>query len=165
MVGAFAPNRQTPNADRPARFNVLLTEDRPGDEVHWTAQLVRLLEPQGVVAYVVRTGDEAVKLAQQTPLHAAIVDLATPRRSASSVTQQELWLVELMRRLPASPPLVVLRSPATSGRQADRLLRDLLQMGAFSVLVKPVQLEKLLGVFQRLVERRYQGRWPTPPTN
>jgi CheY-like chemotaxis protein len=146
------------------RFNVLLTEDRPHASEHWTRQLPRLLEPQGVAAYIARTGNEAVLLAERVEMHAAVIDLATPlvgggdNRPAADPAQ--LWLVDLFRRLPRRPPIVVIHGGFYSQRQLDRLLARALKLGAFSVLAKPIDLEKLLSVFQRLVERRYAGAWP-----
>lgn len=152
-----------------ARLNVLLTEDRPHAQEHWSRQLPRLLQPQGVVAFLARTGEEAIAVVERHEIHAAVLDLGTPRsstRSAGSVgggngdDAAGLWLLELFRRLPSQPPVVVINSPVINQRQVDRLLSDALRLGAFSVLNKPVRLEQLLEVFQRLIERRYQGAWP-----
>ena len=151
-----------------ARFNVLLTEDRPREPEHWTRQLPLLLEPQGVAAYLAQTGQEAVDLAGRIEMHAAVIDMSTPVSDApaeagqtlSSAREGGLWLLELMRRLPKRPAIVVIRTPASDTRQAERVLGDALRLGAFSVLDKPVGLEQLLAVFRRVVDRRYHGFWP-----
>ncbi|MCC7147316.1 MAG: response regulator transcription factor [Phycisphaeraceae bacterium] len=155
------------------RFNVLLTQDRPRvtETWHWTCQLPRLLQPQGVVAYVVSSGAEAIQLAGQTPIHAAVIDLATPRDAATDQPSASLgadaalpggvWLLELLNRLQHRPPVIVLRGPAHSRRHAERLLLDFLRLGAFSVLDKPVGVEQILSVFQKLLERKYGGYWPS----
>lgn len=170
-----------------AKLNVLLTLDRPHASEHWTTQLPRLLEPQGVAAYAVASLHEAVAVASELPIHAAIVDLSTPmgqdtRRSrlsggtagglsgglgqsaAGSGPVREdptgLWVLELFRRLPHRPPVVVVHSPARSRREGDWILSQSLRLGAFSVLNKPVQINQLLMVFQRLVDRQYRGIWP-----
>jgi len=151
---------------RHARFNVLLTEDRPHSEGHWTSQLPRLLEPQGVAAYVAGTGREAMDLAQRMEIHAAVIDMGTPIEPADGVTFGArragggMWLLELLRRLPYRPPVVMVRKPAFSQRQAQRMLNEALKLGAFSVMNKPVNVEQLLAVLSRLVERRYRGAWP-----
>ena len=149
------------------RFNVLLTEDRPHADVHWTRQLPRLLEPQGVVSYVAQTAREAIDMAERTEVHAAVIDLATPLGDAECVQSFPvpgmaggLWLLELLRRLPNRPPVVIVRGPAFSPRHADRLLTDALRLGVFSVVDKPVELEQLLTVFRRLMDKRYRGTWP-----
>ncbi len=156
------------DSTRPAgsRFNVLLTEDRPREESHWTRQLPRLLAPQGVTAFIARTGKEAVACAERVAIHAAVIDLATPLSDADSsqpaVDPTQLWLLELFRRLPQRPPTVVLHGGFFSQRKVDRILSKALRLGAFSVLAKPVDLEQLLRVFQRMVDRRYAGAWPAP---
>lgn len=154
-----------------ARLNVLLTEDRPHAPEHWTGQLPRLLAPQGVAAYVARSGREAIDLAGRVQLHAAVIDLSTPLGDdehdtatgpggADTRSPAGIWLLELFRRLPNQPPVVVVRGPAVSARQFDRLMREALRLDAFSVVNKPVDLEQMLTVFQRLIDRRYRGAWP-----
>ena len=54
-----------------SRLNVLITEDRPHPPEHWTSQLPRLLEPQGIVAYLARSGREAIDLAER--VHATLI--------------------------------------------------------------------------------------------
>lgn len=141
------------------RFNVLLTEDRPQPGEHWTRQLPRLLQPMGVRAYVARCGTEAVQYARQYAIHAAVIDLATPRDPARAAAGT--WLLELFNRLERRPPVVVLRSPAGDRRRDERELLEALRLRAFTVLEKPVDIEQLLAVFQRLMERQYRGQWPS----
>ena len=162
-----------------AKLNVLLTLDRPHASEHWTTQLPRLLEPQGVAAYAVTSLQEAVRVATQLPIHAAIVDLGTPMGAepqrpgggretsigggisgADGGDPSGLWVLELFRRLPHRPPVVVIHNPPRSRREGNWILSQSLRMGAFSVLNKPVQIDQLLSVFQRLVDRQYRGIWP-----
>ena len=161
-----------------AKLNVLITQDRPHAPEHWTSQFPRLLEPQGVVAYVARSGREAMDLTAQYEIHAAVVDWGTPLGEngtgrAGAVNQPSVpsgsananagtWLLELFRRLPNRPPVVLVRGPAYSQRQLDRLMHEALKLGAFSVVNKPVDLEQMLTVFRRLIDRRYRGTWPSP---
>jgi CheY-like chemotaxis protein len=165
-----------------AKLNVLLTLDRPHASEHWTTQLPRLLEPQGVAAYAVTSVQDAVRVATELPIHAAIVDLGTPLggtmwgtnisvsvSGVSGVSGGEmagggdpsgLWVLELFRRLPHRPPVVVIHNPPRSRREGNWILSQSLRLGAFSVLNKPVQINQLLSVFQRLVDRQYRGIWP-----
>lgn len=141
------------------RLHVLLTENRPHAPEHWTSQLPRLLKPQGVVAFLAKSAQEAIELADRRAIHAAVIDLATPRNAPIRVAGG-LWLSELFKRLPDRPPVVIINSPAYTDRQANRILHEALRLGAFSVMNKPVELEQLLVVLQRLLERRYKGAWP-----
>ncbi len=147
------------------RFNVLLTQDRPRAAPHWTDQLSRLLEPQGVVSHVAKTTREAIDLAERIKLHAAVIDTATPLgppQPASAARQGDggMWLLQLLHRLPDRPPVIVVRMPAFTPSQTERALREALRLGAFSVMDKPVDVEQLLGVFRRLMDKRYHGTWP-----
>lgn len=165
-----------------ARFNMLLTEDRWHSPDHWSRQLPRLMEPMGVASYKVSCGEEAVELAKQVPIHAAVIDLATPRMARSFETgssesdkdgQEEiessntaasqvpggLWLLELFRRMPTHPPVVIVRSRTITARDVNRLLHDALRLGAFTVMENP-GLEQLLVVFRRMLDRLYRGQWP-----
>ncbi len=157
-----------PRSQPAARFNVLLTEDQPHSPGHWSVQLPRLLEPQGVTAFRARTGREAIALASRHPIHAAVIDLNTPMGESSTSSggtsgDAGMWIIELFQRLPARPPVVVVHNRAYSQREVARLMGEALRLGVFSVLPKPFELEQLLGVFQRLVERQYRGSWPTAP--
>jgi len=153
-----------------SRFNVLLAEDRVHESEHWSRQLPRLMEPLGVTSHVVYSGEEALNLAERIAIHAAVVDLATPRIAddpdpAPPHRPGGLWILELFRRLSNMPPVVLVRSRAVSQRDVSRLLHDALRLGAFTVLENPTNLENLLTVFRRLLDREYQGLWPTikPP--
>ncbi len=125
-----------------SRFTVLLTEDREHAIEHWTHQLPRLLKPQGVQAYVVRTGREALELTKQLTIHAAVIDLLTPadEKHGAQQTPGGLWLLELLRRHPGHPPVVLVSNPSYSQRVAQRYLNEALRLGAFSVINRPVEL-------------------------
>jgi DNA-binding response OmpR family regulator len=153
-----------------ARFNVLLAEDLQHAPEHWTRQLPRLLEPQGVRSYVARTGSEAVEIVQSVRIHAAVIDVDTPpssiasRRSGASGSAAAggLWLLDVLRRVQHRPPVVVVNDVRLSPVQVQRLLNEALRLGAFSVINRPDDLEHLLAVMRRLLDRTYRGQWPPP---
>lgn len=180
----YHPDPLTYGSSGRARFNVLLTEDRWHGPEHWSRQLPRLMEPLGVVSYKVRCGEEALDVAQHVPIHAAVVDLAVPRVAAANQTGEAagpaadvapqtqqpsapgaipggLWLLELFRRLPNNPPVVIVRSRTFTSQDVNRILQDALRLGAFTVIENP-RLEELLTVFQRMLNRLYRGQWPQP---
>lgn len=178
MVHARTPNPNHPAPGHPqptdppagfgGRFNVLLTEDRDRPVEHWTRQLPRLIEPLGIHTHIARSAPEALELHAKITFHAAVVDLATPSGPLGGAPSAEpnggLWLLKVLRRSQAQPPVVVVNSRATQ-RQATKLLNEALRLGAFSVVNPPVQIERLLGSIQRLIERRYAGQWPSPPSD
>jgi DNA-binding response OmpR family regulator len=146
-----------------ARLNLLLTEHRQQAPEHWARQLPRLLASHGIEPYTVSTGREAFDLAERVPIHAALIDLATPlgeRRQQPEEAFGGLSLLELLRRMPDQPPVVVINSRAYSERQLQRLLNEALRRGAFSVIDRPRDLEALLAAIQRMIDRRYHGHWP-----
>lgn len=156
-----------------ARFNVLLAEDQPHPVEHWTHQLRRLLEPQGVRSFTVRTSREAMDLVESVEIHAAVIDLDTPPGTISRRTAQPagrlsgdalaggLWLLDLLRRAQQRPPVVVVSDIRLAPAQTQRLLAEALRLGAFSVLQRPSELDELLAVMRRLLDRQYRGQWPS----
>jgi CheY-like chemotaxis protein len=149
------------------RFRVLLTEDRARPDEHWTRQVPALLRPLGVDARIASTGPEALDILKAGLVHAAVIDLNTPAPNAAGNDPGAggLWLMQVIHRLPARPPVVVVNSRSYSQRQVQRLLNQALDLGAFSVINWPVQLDTLLSTFQRLLERAYNNHWPpeSPP--
>ena len=146
------------------RFNVLLTEDRDHADEHWTRQMPRLLEPLGIHAHIAATGADALAAAEQTPFHCAVIDLATPTgKPGQPPAAPGLWLLEVLRRLDATPPTIVVNAAAAPG-QSQRLLNQALRLGAFAVVNRPVQLNTLLLAVQRIIEKHHNNQWPHPPT-
>jgi len=163
--------RSAPEAT--SRFSVLLTEDCQRETEHWTRQLPRFLERIGVEAITARSGQEAIQLAESRPIDAAFVDLGTPRSPGQMPSAHEdqpggLWLLQVLQRQETAPPVVLVNGHAYSPSQAQRFFNDALRLGAFSVINRPVQLEALLLVAQRLIDRMHEGSWPRqadePPT-
>lgn len=157
---------------QPSRFSVLLTEDCQRETEHWTRQLPRFLERIGAEAITARSGQEAIqlaesRLAQSRPIDAAFVDLGTPRSPGQKPSTHEdqpggLWLLQVLQRSDAAPPVVLVNGHAYSPAQAQRFFNDALRLGAFSVINRPVELESLLLVAQRLIDRMHEGSWPRP---
>jgi len=141
------------------RFNVLLTQDRVREAEHWTQQLPRLMQPLGVRAYVARTGREALDLVEQHPIHAALVDIATPPEI--NAEPNGLWLLKILTHRSQRPPIVVINHRYAQ-RRAERLLNEALRLGAFTVINRPSDVEPLLHIIRRLLEREYQNTWPPP---
>lgn len=169
----FHPEPVQPAKTGRGRFNVLLTEDRLRGPEHWSHQLPRLMEPMGVQSYRACCGEEALELASRVPIHAAVVDVSIPRIAPSAAETQPtpapqglpggLWLLELFRRMPQHPPVIIVHSRTITSRDVQRLLHEALRLGAFTVLENNVGLEQMLGVFRRMLDRLYQGLWPEPP--
>jgi CheY-like chemotaxis protein len=128
-----------------SRFSVLLANDSGG----WQDTVRRLLEPQGVTTLAVRSGQEALDLLRQQPIHVAVLDQQMPQLGG-------LQVIRLMKQLPSAPPAILLAQHLT-----DHLLHEALGMSVFSVLSKPVDLNLLLDALARVLRRRYASRWPS----
>ncbi len=165
MVAAVYHNN--PNDPAPAdqadrrRLNVLVT-DR-GER--WAVQLPRLLEPQGVQALRATSYDQAIQLIEATPIHVAVVDMYLDTDPEARPTAERLpgglKLLQIIRRIKDRPPAVmVVRSRHFNPRIDDFVLAEALKLNAFSVLDQPVDLEQMLIVLRRALERYYDGGWP-----
>ena len=165
MHGHAMLNVRTPQPDRSpsdARFRVLLTEDRARPDEHWTRQLPQLVRPLGVEAAIASDSKQALAILESTAIHAAVIDLNTPapNNGSGSTSGGGLWLLQVVQRLPHKPPVVVVNSHSYSQKQSGRMLNQALDLGAFSVVNWPVQIDTLLATFQRLIERAYNNHWP-----
>lgn len=165
MLNARPPQPDTPNnAPGGARFRVLLTEDRARPDEHWTRQLPQIVRPLGVEAEIASDSKQALAILESTAIHAAVIDLNTPAlRSGGSASGGGIYLLQVIQRLPHKPPVVVVNSHSYSQKQSGRMLNQALDLGAFSVVNWPVQIDTLLSTFQRLIERAYDNAWPPDP--
>ncbi len=143
------------------RLNVLLTDRGQ----RWSAQLPRLLEPQGVHSYTVATSDQALDLIEATPIHVAVVDMFIDTEPDAAPTPRRLpgglKLLQVIQRSTRRPPAVmIVRSRHFDPRVDNFVLNEALKLNAFSVLDQPVELEQMLSVLRRALERYFQGKWP-----
>lgn len=151
----------TPDADPRGdggRLNLLLGHG--GDfESSAVEQLVRLLEPMGIRAIEVRSGEQAADVLHHRPIHVAVVDWSVPLR-AGATDPAGGRVLQLLQRADPVPPTVVVRPRQASTRDADRGLSEALRCGAFAVVDRPLDLEVLLEVLRRILRRHYAGGWP-----
>jgi CheY-like chemotaxis protein len=128
-----------------------------------------LLEPLGIRTIKAPSGEEAAEIIQQLRVHIAVVDLAIPLQRKPSdgscelnnhLTEAGPRVLQLLRRLDAPPPTVVVRPPQPATRESARSLMHALREGAFAVLDQPVNLESMLEVLRRIVRRHYSDAWP-----
>ncbi len=131
-------------SDTNFRFTLLLANEQ--EEWHNTVQ--KLLEPQGVQTLSARSGRDALRVIESTPVHLAVLDTQMPQLGGMQV-------IRLLREVQKAPPAVLLAESLTT-----HLLHEALGMHVFSVLAKPVDFNVLLDVIARVLKRHYESRWP-----
>lgn len=148
---------ENPSPD--CRLNLLLSWGgwRPDS---WADRMAALLEPLGVASHKARTARDAERVIRSTPIHVAVVDLGLPLDFGSPSDEAGARLLDVLSRLDAPPPVVVVRSPRSS-REAAREMSAALRFDAFAVVDRrSADVELMLKILQRAMERFYQNRWP-----
>jgi hypothetical protein len=166
------PAHPVPDHAHSKRLNLLLSWGGWQSE-SWVDRLPALLEPMGVHSLRVRTAREAERAIRTNPVHIAVVDLGLPLDAAHStpagggggaaaVPGEEAGprVLELLRRLESPPPTVIVQQ-SRSTRDASRHMSAALRCDAFAVVDRAAaDVELMLKVLQRCLQRFYQGRWP-----
>jgi DNA-binding response OmpR family regulator len=127
------------------RLTVLLAEEPDGS----STTLRQLLEPQGITTLFARTGREAVEIVRSRAVHVVVLDVLMPQLGG-------LQAVKLMREVVKSPPPAIL----LADRLSNNLLREALTMDVFSVIPKPIDINRLLDSIARVIRRHYESRCP-----
>lgn len=104
-----------------------------------------LLEPHGFAIHRVRSGADAILLAEQRAVDAAILDNDLPDMPG-------VRALRVIRGLGACFPIILVGRASLPAEQ-EHLLRAALELRAFSVLAQPVDLEVLLGQMARLFDQ------------
>lgn len=132
------------------RLTVLLANEQEP----WHRTACSLLEPQGVRTLSATNGRQALDILSGQQVHVAVLDYRMPQLGG-------LQILKLLRDRPGAatpprvPPAILVAEDLTT-----HLLHEALGMHVFSVLSKPVDLNRLLGTLARLMQRYYAGRWP-----
>ena len=113
-----------------------------GEAESWLPALETIVGPQVLVTYKVESKDELLDVVQCGLADAAVLD------DEPDWTVDVLQLLRMIRRMNAVLPVVVV-----TRRSDRRLLEDALRLAAFSVVVKPLELEELLRQIHRMMSR------------
>lgn len=152
---AFGVTGNGANPKRSPLLNVLITSGGWRED-GWTAAVPQILGAHGVNIMEARSGIEASNLIRSVTVHIAVVDLALPLDgSAIGSEPAGVRVLQLLRRLDAPPPVVVVRPPQPTRRESSRGLVDALLDGAFSVVDRPCHPEIMLRIMQRIMERYF----------
>ncbi len=132
----------------------------------WVERLPRLLDPMGVRSLFAGNAREASRVIDSNTIHIAVVDLALPLQPDDPAEEAGPRFLELLSRLSSPPPTLVIKRGRTE-REDHREMAAALRAGAFAVLDRPRQhrdVETLLELLRRILNRHYADRWPAPPT-
>ena len=129
--------------------SILLVEDHAESR----AGLARVLEKRGEVVHQAANGRAAVAVARRERLHALILDLKLPDMDGLSVLQN------VLAETPGLPAIVV-----TGFGTIDSAV-EAMKHGAADFLTKPIQVDNLLSILDRCIERAgASGAVSTPPS-
>lgn len=155
------PVPASPAAPASNRLNLLLSWAgwRPDS---WADRMACLLEPMGVNSLRARTARQAEQVIRSTPggVHIAVVDLGLPLDHGQTHDEAGSRILDLLKRLDRTVPTVIVRSPRSS-RDLNREMTAALRFDAFAVVDRrSADVELMLRVLQRCMDRHYSGRWP-----
>jgi CheY-like chemotaxis protein len=120
-------------------YSILITDDDPScREV-----LREIVEPEGFRTFLASSGEEAVDIVRDAPVHLALLDMHMPRLTG-------LEAMRLMRQFNAVLPCILITADVT-----DSLLRQAFQAHAYSVIPKPVSKNVVLYTVVRALGRCY----------
>lgn len=129
----MAPNR----IDK--RYSVLLADDDGGQ----LDTMRSIIEPQGYQTYLASSGEEALEIVRQEPIHVAIFDVHMPKLTG-------LETLELLRQFNNLLPVILISADSSEG-----IMRRAFQAQACSVIPKPVSKNVVLYTLTRVLGRNY----------
>lgn len=118
------------------------------DDVALRQTLRDAFEPRGFATKLAADGDEALEVVQQNQIHLVLLDLHMPRLSG-------LETLRLMRELPVPARLGMAPCILMSSAMDERVEREALAMGVFSVLPKPFRFAHLAAIVREALARSY----------
>jgi len=125
----------------PARedYRILITDD----DSAYRETLREIIEPQGFHTLEASSGEEALDIARQESVHLVLLDMNLPRMTG-------LETLRLLHQVQALLPCILVTADTS-----DTLIREALQVQAYSVLHKPVSRGSLLYTVTRALIRFY----------
>jgi two-component system chemotaxis response regulator CheY len=120
-------------------YSILITDDDRGCR----EALRDIVEPEGFRTLLASSGEEAVDIVREAPVHVALLDVHMP-------TLTGLETMELVRQVNAILPCVLVTADAS-----ESLMRQALRAHAYSVIAKPVSRSVVLYTVVRAIARAY----------
>jgi CheY-like chemotaxis protein len=130
-----------------ANYNILITDD----DSSCREALREIVEPQGFRTRLASSGEEALDIVREEPIHLALLDMHLPHMTG-------LDALRLMHQINAALPCILVTADASEG-----LIREACQAQAYSVLHKPVSAAVVLYTLARALVRFYGTLREQPP--
>src|SRR5262245_56660902 len=135
-------------------YRILITDD----DVGCRESLRSIVEPEGFRTYMASSGEEALHIVREEPIHLAMFDMHMP-------TLTGLETLELVRQINALLPCILI----TADPDED-LMRQAFLAHAYSVIPKPVSrnvvlytVVRALRVYDHPAPKQSQTKPPVPP--
>lgn len=123
------------------RYSILITDDDTG-----CREVLRsIVEPEGFRTLEASSGEEAIDIVREEPVHLVLLDMNMP-------TLTGLETLQLVRQINDLLPCILVTADANEG-----LMRQALRARAYSVLAKPVSKNIVLYTVVRALVRAYGG--------
>ena len=129
-------------ATNPEPYSILITDD----DRRCQEALREIMEPEGFRTRLASSGEEALDIVQEEPVHLLLLDVHMPRLTG-------LETLELVRQFNAVLPCILVTADVD-----ERLMRQAQQARAYSVIPKPVSNNVVLYTVVRALVRFYGNR-------
>jgi two-component system chemotaxis response regulator CheY len=126
-------------AEHADRYSILITDD---DRTCQEA-LREIMEPEGYRTLLASSGEEALDIVREEPVHLLLLDVHMPRLTG-------LETLQLVRQFNAGLPCILV-----TGDASERVIRQACQARAYSVIPKPVSKHVVLYTVVRALVRAY----------
>ena len=131
-------------------YSILITDD----DVACRETLREIVEPEGFRTLLASSGEEALDITREEPIHLARLDMNLPRMTG-------LETLQLLHQMNALLPCILVTADAS-----ERLMREAFRVRAYSVIPKPISKNVVLYTVIRALMHAYgqalAGREPDP---
>jgi CheY-like chemotaxis protein len=123
-------------------YRILITDD----DVACRETMRDIFEPEGYSTFLAGSGEEALDIVRQAPIHLALLDLHLPRMSG-------LETLKLVRQFNRGLPCILVTGDAN-----EDVIRQAFQARVYSVIPKPVSKHVVLYTVVRALGQVYGQR-------
>lgn len=120
-------------------YSVLIADDDPACR----ETLREIVEPEGYQTYLASSGEEAIDIVREQPVHLALFDMNMPRMTG-------LEALQIVHQFYEQLPCILVTADAT-----EDLMRQAFTVRAYSVIPKPVSKNVLLYTMVRALMKVY----------